>query len=189
MHMASAGQLLAGRHSVLFHQGVLTVATRGMGCDLHRGRGEGSDPRARLPGQRVGIGAARPDLGGESAEIAVRVRDDFELFLLKLDGQHRAGGRVYRLTAGVIEVQQVCGKRQGTAIVGIHYQEFFLDTKSTHLTSGADEGHSVQPHQSRVLRGFPARRGAGTRSPRCGYAVNSGLLKGRGSSRIARTLQ
>jgi hypothetical protein len=76
-------------------------------------------------------------------------------------------------------MQQVCGKRQGTAIVGIHYQEFFLDTKSTHLTSGADEGHSEQPHQSCPER-FPGTPRAGTRSPRCGYPVNSGLLKGRG---------
>lgn len=70
MHMASAGQL----------------------ARMPSKRGEGSDPRARLPGQRVGIGAARPDLGGESAETAVRVRDDFELFLLKLDGQHTGRG-------------------------------------------------------------------------------------------------
>jgi hypothetical protein len=63
-----------------------------------------------------------------------------------------------RMVTGVMEPQHFSGQGQGTAVIGIHDQEFFLNTKSTHVTSVDDESAG---------EGRPA--GFCSRPPHCGF--------------------
>jgi hypothetical protein len=109
------------------------------GRDRKRGGGQGRDPRARFPGQRVSIRAACAYFGSQPAQATVRSGDDFDLFLLELNGQHRVRGRSLSRTAQIMEAQDVSCQGQRAAIAGINYQKFFLNTKSTHVLSVAHE--------------------------------------------------
>ena len=87
-----------------------------------------------------------PDLGRESTQAGMWVRDDFELFLMKLPGQHLRGCRmVHHLFVRIVQAKQLPRQGQRVSAVRIHDQEFFFNTKSTHLLSVTDEWDSEGP--------------------------------------------
>jgi hypothetical protein len=89
----------------------------------------------------------------------MRVRDDFELLLVKLGGQHLKGCQVvHRLAAGIVQAKHLSGQGQRVSFVGIHDQEFFFNTESTHVLSVTDESDSKGPRVSIGAQGPPWSR-------------------------------
>jgi hypothetical protein len=76
----------------------------------------------------------------------MRAGDGFELFLLELAGQHVEGRRVVHRPAGrIVQAEHLSGQRQRVPADGIHDQEFFFNTKSTHVLSVTDESDGEGP--------------------------------------------
>lgn len=81
------------------------------------------------------------------------------------------GGRF----TGVVQEQQVRGQRQGTAAGGINDQEFFFNTKSTHLLSVADK-YGAGRHSRSTQPWLPELAQCSDKSPISPGTVEDSLL-------------